>query len=429
MLIEFSVKNFRSFKDQQTLSMVANNKEKGKPDHLIPLDAPGLQDVSLLKSVAIFGANASGKSNLIKAAMFVQDFVENSATELKPGQKIDVKPFLLNPETAKQPSEFEVIFLHENIRYQYGFVVDSDRVYEEWLYAYPFGRPQEWFRRKFNKRDKRYGWNFSSANFKGEKESLKGKTRENTLFVSVAAQFNHEQILSVYEWFSDFFRFINLSMADFSYTFTAEKINESEFFRKTVHDIIRNADNGIEQIQVDVKDFDFDQFDDEIVKQISSLGKIEDLKKMKFLDLKLCHRSSDDALVYLDPEDESTGTIKLFSLLGPWIDVTNNGYVVCIDELGAKLHPLLVKFLIEKMNSHQFNDKGAQVIFTTHDTTILDNELLRRDQIWFTEKERNGSTSLCPLSDYKPRNDEALQKGYLAGRYGGIPFIAGQFDN
>ncbi|RJP30441.1 MAG: ATP-binding protein [Candidatus Omnitrophota bacterium] len=435
MLIEFSVANLRSFKEKQTLSMVANNKDKKLPDNVIDLDMPGLSKVRLVKSVAIYGANASGKSNLFKAAEFMRNFVVNSATELKPDEETGVVPFKLDSECEKEPSEFEVIFIHDKVRYQYGFAVDKNRVFDEWLYAFPHGQPQCWFTRTWDKDQRIFEWKFSTY-LKGEKESLKEKTRSNTLFLSMAAQFNHEQLTKVYNFYSD--NFLCLEGSDVNPEFTALLMEKNCEISKSVKSMIRQADLGISNIEINVgipDNLESRKKSDKTEKAIIELLKKNELSRKKklpenyrykkLISLNMIHEQKKTRkLVTFLKEDESEGTIKFFSLIGHFLYLISNGYFLIIDEIGAKIHPLLIRNLIQIIHNSTFNKRGSQLIFTLHDTTLLDQDLFRRDQIWFTEKNNEGATILYPLTDYKPRNDEALQKGYLAGRYGAIPFLS-----
>ncbi len=426
MIIEFSVSNYRSIRDKQTLSLVADNRigarNGDKSNQLIEIDMPGLSNTKLLKSAVFYGANASGKSNIVKAAEFFQKFVETCATDLKPDADTGVVPFRLDPFMESSPSEFEVVFTHKDVRYQYGVKLDRKWVHEEWLTAYPNGLPQRWFFRCLDIESGVYDWTYSTK-LKGDKESLKNKVRENTLFLSVAAQFNHEQLSSVYEWFSDCFRFIDFSDPFFPSKYTEELILSNHDIKKTVDALIRSADFGITGILTKKVNPDEINFPDDI-----PAGLREFIKKQAeeggVTSTFFSHcRAEEGEDIGIGLPDESAGTQKFFALLGPWLDMLKNGYTFFIDELGAKMHPLLVRKLLEMVHDPEINQSGAQVVITTHDTTLLDSEIFRRDQIWFTEKDQAGSTNLYPLTDYKPRTKEALQKGYLAGRYGAIPFL------
>ncbi|MBN1765218.1 MAG: ATP-binding protein [Sedimentisphaerales bacterium] len=432
MIIEFSFSNFRSIKERQTLSLVANNslvtqdKKKLLPENLIELNAPGLPDVKLLKSAVIYGANASGKSNVIKAIDFMQDFVMKSFTGLKPEEEIGIPFFAFDSISHEIPSEFEAIFINNGVRYQYGFVLDKWKVHEEWLYAYPKGRTQRWFHRMFNVKKERYDWKFSKEHFKGDKNGIKIGTRHNALFLSTGAQLNNGQLKSIYEWFRNNIRFLDYSSSNVErgIGLSAGIMLEDPDIADKVKKFMRHVDFGIDDISISKK-----EFSEKDIKSSSPVIEAllkedpEFFKDKKFIDIKWLHKNVNT--IALTSVDESTGSLKCFSLLAPWIDTLINGYTVFIDEIGANMHPILLRNLFKMMNDSAINKSGAQIVITTHDVTLLDTELFRRDQIWFTEKNAQGETELYPLTDYSPRSGEALQKGYLAGRYGAIPLIRG----
>lgn len=420
MLIEFSVKNYCSIRDTQTLSMVASNKDKSLPGNLIEVDAPGMGDLKLLKSAVVYGANASGKSNLFLAVCFMRHFVVDSATDLTAGDPTGVQSFRLDLESEKSPSEFEVLFLHEGVRYQYGFSLDRTRIHEEWLFAYPGGREQRWYERSLNTKTGEYDW-FFSRYFKGQKKSIKANTRENALFMSVGAQLNHKQLVTVHGWFREHFRFLNFSQigSPAAHAFTAEMIDKDKDVRRLLVEFLRQADLGIADVQVRRLTLD----DVGMTKFLSDEAK-NLLKENPLAQIYFVHKVKDRRqTVAFEERVESTGTQKFFALLGPWLGMLGGGYTLLVDEIGANMHPLLVRKLVRATHDSEINAKDAQLLLTTHDTTLLDTSLFRRDQVWFTEKDRDGATDLYPLTDYKPRNTEALQKGYLAGRYGAIPFL------
>ncbi len=429
MLIEFSLTNFRSIKDRQTLSLAAYNRDKNLPQNIIQKDLPGLSNTQYLKSAVIYGANASGKSNFYKAAEFFYHLIVNSATALKPDDETGVSPFRLDEKSMNEPSEFEITFESEWIRYQYGAKLNNEQILEEWLIAYPYGQPQNWFHREFNPEKVEYEWSFSTKYFKGERDSLIAKTKTNTLFLSVGAQFNHEQLGEVYKWFRKYFKLIDFSEEVFDTGFTTYLLHNKPDLKENIISLLSQADLGINDIQIEELKPDGIFFPDEIPNDL----KDKILKDMKekvnkgsvFLGLLLGHKNRNSKNpIYFDELDESMGTRKFFSLLGQILFSFSNNQVLFIDEIGTKMHPLLMRNIIKMIHDPDLNKNGAQVVFTTHDTTLLDNELFRRDQIWFTEKNNEGATTLYPLTDYKPRKDEALQKGYLAGRYGAIPFLS-----
>jgi len=421
MLVEFRVGNYRSFRKEQTLSLVAS-KDTELNDNCI--DHGKLR---LLKAVGIYGPNASGKSNLIKALFTMQQIVEEPA---KPGEQLPVTPFKLDEKYSKEPSSFEVTFYHEQFRYQYGFTATTERICDEWLYAYPKGRSrdiaQTWFERKFNKKTGKTEWNFGSY-LKGEKEKLKDRTINNILFLSAGAQWNNKQLTKVYEWFSEKIRIIRPSERTPAITFEmltgAEKDEEwKEISYAYINEMMQRADFGIQGINIRKEEIDNEEveFPQDMPEEIRN--KI--LKNMA-IRVEFIHRAEPTGKdIHFSPLEESDGTRRFFELAGPWLLAILDGMTLLVDELEASLHPHLVQQLIRFIQDTDISKKsGAQLVFATHDTTLLDPELFRRDQIWFTEKDEHSSTHLSPLSDYKPRKGEAMQKGYLAGRYGAIPII------
>lgn len=424
MLIEFKATNFRSIREEQTFSLVASNAVKDMDDCLTEHQLPGLSGLRFLKGAAIYGANASGKSNLIEAIYFLKRFVMTSATKLHPGDPTGTKPFKLDRDSAGKPSEFEVTFLTGNIRYVYGVSLTRERVTEEYLFAYPKGSPQRWFHRTYKAEQKIYEWAKPSTAFKQDK-SLQDKTRENSLFLSVGPQFNHDQLTTVFNWFKKELRFITLDADAFLHPgFTAEMLEESEN-KMRILNLLKSADFGVTDARTEERDLNLDDLKENlppaILAEIVASGGNAKARRM---EISLIHQAEDIEPVAMDFDDEeSAGTRRFFSLAGPWLDILDNGYTVFIDEIETSLHPVLVRELLKLLFCSRNNTKGAQVIFTTHNPFLLDNSLIRRDQVWFTEKTPEGATHLYPLTDYKPRKDEALAKGYLAGRYGAIPFL------
>jgi AAA15 family ATPase/GTPase len=424
MLIEFKVSNFRSIREEQTFSLVAGNVDKDLTSCVIDRDLPGLSGVRFLKGAAIYGANASGKSNIIEAISYVTDFVLRSATKIHPGDPTGAQPFKLDREFAAKPSEFEITFVAEGDRYVFGFSVTPTRVVEEYLVAYPKGVPQRWYQRTFNATKNSYDWAKPSTSFKQDK-SLQDKTRENSLFLSVGPQFNHAQLTQVFNWFKKSVRFIHLSADAMLHPgFTADLIVKPTHHERILN-LLRSADIGVADAQVKETEISIEELRQNVPPSVlARLEKDGLTKSQKLVEISLTHKADGIDPVALDfEEEESAGTRRFFSLVGPWTDILDNGYTVFVDEIETSLHPILVKELLKLLLCSKNNPKGAQVVFTTHNPVLLDGALMRRDQIWFTEKSPAGATHLYPLTDYQPRKDEALAKGYLAGRYGAIPFM------
>jgi AAA15 family ATPase/GTPase len=424
MLIEFSITNFRSIRERQSLNLVASKADKELPHCRIERDLPGLSGLSYLKGAALYGANASGKTNILQALAFLAGFVRDSAVSIKPGEPTGTQAFKLDAESIHSPSVFETRFVDKTgVRFEYLVSLDSHRVLEESLTAFPKGLPRKWYQRRYDAKAQNYDWSKSSAAFKMDKDLME-KTRDNCLFLSTAAQFNHEQLTPVYQWFAKSLHYVQLRLDMITVSRVSLECLQEAGFRDRMVELLRLADTGIVNAEVEEK-----PLTDNEIRDMANMGgpffaaaytKATGNIKMPVLS----HQAKGGQSVrlrYLD--EESAGTRAFFALIGPWLDIMEKGYVVLIDELEASLHPLLVRALLEIFFSDKHNRNGAQIIFTTHNPVFLDSTLLRRDQIWLTEKNPEGATELYPLTDYKPRKDEALGKGYLAGRYGGVPFI------
>ena len=418
MLIEFKVKNFKSFKDEQVFSMVAS-PDRNLSQNTITI--PPLGNNKLVKSAVIYGHNASGKSNLVRAFDFVKMFILTSDNRT-PGSEIRVQPFKLSNSTINAPSEFEVTFLQDGIRYQYGFVVDSKKVYKEWLIAYPKKLPQVWFERNPKAHSEESDWKFGS-HYSGEREKLIRLTRPDVLFLTVAAKFNNKLLTVVYRWFLE-----HLQLADAygnapnNSLFSMQQFLNNEKTRNGITKLLQLADLGIIDLEIEEKPFPENLLPTNVPDEFLSL-----ILKSNYLDVQIRHKGEElnSFASLFTLADESRGTEKLLSISGPLLDALDKGNVLMIDELDSSLHSALVRELVKLFYDQNGNSFVAQLIFNTHDTTFLDFNLFRRDQIWFVEKDNSGASHLYPLSDFSPRKDEALQRGYLQGRYGAIPIIDG----
>lgn len=429
MLLQFSIKNFRTFKDKATLSLIASNYDKDTREHenIVFNENFGLR---LLKSSVIYGANASGKSKLLDAFAFMRFFVINSSKESQKGETIDVQPFRLSTETENEPSEFEIIFFYKNALYRYGFEATTDKIVSEWLYHKPKTKEVELFYREGNT------FNTHERSFtKGNTVVKEDMVRDNALLISVAAQFNEKTAINVLDWFKRLKTLSGLKESGYQ-RFTMGKTEDPDHKVKIL-ELLKAADLGIHDIELQKLDIESlpkgmpKELKDKIIREIREEKKefVSDVltKHKKFNE---DHKAIENVSFSLD-DDESSGTRKFFALTGPILDVIENGYTLVVDELDSKLHPNLVCKLVSLFNSKEFNKKNAQLIFNTHDTNLLSSGLFRRDQIWFTDKNKYGEAKLYSLANFKSdevRKTEPFEENYIRGKYGAVPFL-GFFDN
>ncbi|MEA5520136.1 ATP-binding protein [Limnoraphis robusta] len=443
MLIEFSVENYRSIREKITFSLVASEDIETLPENTFAV--PGTDEIRLLKSAVIYGPNAAGKSNLVRAMYTLKNIVRNSATGMRGSRdKLPVEPFRLDSEYSKKPTLFELIFIYEEVRYEFGVSLDQERVYEEWLIAYFDNEQQNLYERIFNpdnqelKPDyKQYNWYFGeNLDLSEENRLIKNLVRRNSLFLSHAAQNSHPQLEKIYNWFGDNFNEDQFNIFSPSFTgggYTAARSLEDNVFRKEIVNFLQKADLGISGFRVDEK-FILPGEKGSIMmiprSSISETDRDELLNKRNShvqLDIITSHKmiDSDEEREFYMVEHESKGTQRFFELIGLWFTILEKGRVLVIDEMESSLHPILSRFLVKMFNDPLINKNNAQLIFTTHDTTFLCDDLFRQDQVWFVEKEKMSITRLYSLLEFQPQEDESLQTGYLLGRYGAIPFIGG----
>lgn len=418
MLIEFSVGNYRSFRQKVTFSMVAANlvsKDKSTDArNIFSID----EELDLLKSASIYGANASGKSNLAAALTFTKWFMVNSSKDTQSTDEIDVEPFRLSTETEKEPSFFEIVFVLEGKKYRYGFEVTVTRVVSEWLYYVPQKRETKLFNRNLD--------TISALKVYGA-DGIQKKTRHNALFLSVSAQFNVEIAEKILEWTTRKLKIVS-GLNDAGYKgYTVSCLMQDEN-RDEILDLIKKLDFGIGDVKVEQTEFTSDSLPENMPEEIKDVIIKSSGGKATLIQTK--HRKFSKEGKYISDEmfdleaQESEGTQKIFALAGPLVDTLKNGKTLIIDEFDARLHPLISRAIVELFNSNDTNPSNAQLVFMTHDTNLLDNLLFRRDQIWFAEKDRFGSTDLYSLAEYKGvRNDSTYEKDYIKGRYGAIPYI------
>ncbi len=420
MLISFTVENYRSICSPVTLSMEATGLTGHENTNLLKSDK---NNKPLLKSAVVYGANASGKSNIIKALSFMRFLVLTSAKESGGVDKIKVDPFLLDSSSSDKPLFFEILFIYNRVKYRYGFEVSTDRINSEWLFLRPDQRETKLFTRENDKLD------ISNKFTEGKTwQELVGKSglklRENALFVSLLGQIfgDSPNVISrhVISWFNSI-GIIDGVNDQHLIPFSILAFHEKKFGDRMLK-LLKSADLSIDNIETEVKETT-DNLDNNKVKNFN-------------VALKSLHRkysSKENTEVFFDfMSAESEGTKKFFGLTGPLLDIIDNGKLLVIDELDARMHPLLTRKIVELFHT-EANKHNAQLICVTHNTNILDKKLLRRDQIWFTEKDQEEKTQLYSLAEFKKngkgiRASASLEKNYIQGRYGAVPYL-GEFEN
>ena len=411
VLIEFRVANHRSIREEQVFTMVA--AQLGEESDHRPRKVSGY-GVAILPVAAIYGANASGKTNVLDALAFTQLAVVRSHPAWPPEGGVPRSPFAWD-DYSNQASTYELLILLDGIRYQYGFVVSDERVLEEWLYAWPKARRQVWFEREWDGHS--HVFKFGEG-LKGSKRLVEDVTRQNALFLSVAAQHANVQLSPIYEWFRDL-RTVGLQRQKDTILHRSGDgwLIQALLKQATSHKAATEEDREIAIFRSLLHDADIGVYDFKLEREQND-------------EIALCHRAQNGG-AWLPLHQESQGTKALFSKVPMLLDALWHGGLVLVDELESSLHPILAQRIVGMFNDPATNSLNAQLIFTTHDTNLIaginDPAQLRRDQVWLTEKNQKGATKLYPLTDFKPRKAENLERGYLMGRYGAIPFL-GRLD-
>ena len=384
MIIQFSVENHRSIKDNAVISFVAS-KDKSLESYLLHLD----EKKALLPAIALYGANAAGKSNVLHALMTMKNMIIGDAAKISKGQNLPWEPF----GDTTDPTSFEIVFIYYGIRYAYGYSFDAKKIYNEYLYYWPNGREALIFLREDNKYKFR-------ENVK-EQITLSNRTPDNKLYLVSSNDWNLPQTENAYKWFLEKLTFLMEQTPAFSETVT--QIVSSDDKKACFLKEILLADLGISDVTI---------------KNISG----------KTAVITTTHRviGEDGSIEHFQllMDQESSGTHRFFARIGGWLQALEDGALLIVDKIEDSLHPLLTKRLIEMIQDNTVNTNGAQLLFTTHNAMFLDLAFFRRDQIWFSEKDdKSCATELYSLACFAPRKGENIRRGYLQGRFGAIPFI------
>lgn len=413
MLLEFRVQNYRSIRDEQALNLVASGSDKELADtHLAPTGLKSLSHV--VRSAVVYGPNASGKSTLLSALSYMRAVVADSATKVQPGQIYNLQPFKLDEGFAQQPTRFEISFVLDGIRHQYAFAMTPRRIVRESLMVYRSSKPAQWFSRALADDGETYEYEFST-HLTGPRKLWQDSTRPNALFLSTAALLNSELLAPVFEWIVT--RMGHLPPGGvLDPGFTTAMLATAEG-RDAIRGFLSAADISIANVQVVPRKGVRQRM------EFEAGGVVQARQEERDYLLPVFEHTTPKGSAQFDLQDESEGTQRLYALAAPVFDMLRNGRVLVVDELDRSLHTLLVRRLISMFHDPELNRSGAQLIFTTHDTSLLDHKLFRRDQVWFTEKDGDQATRLYPLTDFSPRKHEAWERGYLMGRYGAVPYF------
>ena len=411
MLIQLTLTNFLSYREERCFSLVAS-AERGHEENLISAQENGYK--GLHKAALLYGANASGKSNLIKALAFLQGMV-GIGHAMQPGQKLARSAFKLDASSSLEPTSFEIIFLEEGTRYAYGISFTESAIVSEYLYTWPEGRKAIVF--------ERFGQDFKFTKKVEEQKALAGRTHATAPYLSVATNWNLDLTASAFRWIT---RRLVLSVGSPTngsqgYLNPAWRAYTASILQKSGNEILgllRAADFSIANLSAASRQMSEAEIPPVFVAEIR-----ESLKTSTIWDIRTSHQCLGGAgelmQVPFDLNEESLGTQRFFEMLGPWLDVLSNEKVFFMDEFDTGLHPVLSEYLLSRFLKAS---KRSQFVFTTHNTNFLASGLLRRDQVWLTEMDpKTRGTDLYSLAELGLRNDHNLEKGYLSGKYGGIP--------
>lgn len=422
MLLNFKFKNYKSYADTCNFSMIAN-KDKSHEDNLITF---GKDRIS--KSRIIYGANASGKTSFIDALEFIKIFsmISNNLVE---NNRIEIKPYKFRQKFSSIPSEFSLTFIKNSVKYSYSFSCTFEKVINEKLDVYNSAKPTNIFTRT-NTDEYKFNTDVKQLN------EIKTKNTKNKLFLLTAATWNYEKVKPVVDYIlNDIIVLHDISQpTKYNIGYIIEN-NDLEEYKKFCLDFLNNADISISDFEINAQKIKELGGQAELMTKLMNVIVDNDPEQMKkfgnsdVFNIKTIHNINSESNSFLYPLElieESDGTQQLFRFAPSLFYAFKEGKVLLIDEIDRSLHPLLVEYIIKKFYDKNLNKNNAQLICNTHDTNLLNLDLFRRDEIWFTERNNaSASTEMYALSDFSPRKDENIEKAYLLGRYGGIPFVKG----
>ncbi len=419
MLIRFSVRNFRSFADEQSFSFATSSDTTLAATHCI---STGIRSIPrLAKAGIVFGANGSGKTNLIRAFAMMRDLVLHS-TNLSTTEFAERHtPFLLG-EAPNGSTGFEVDVLLEGVRYKYGFSYDQKRIVAERLLIYATGKSQRWFERQWDAAEQREQWQPFSQNFAGPRAVWRDATRHDSLFLSTAAQLNAKQLEPLFRWFDQGIRIVN-PFEPGNLSRVAASLREDSF-KTQMLEFLKGADIHVQGLRVPVPDTRAAGLGTAGLFSNKPPRDAHDRARVQF------SHSRAGTAVWLDAADESTGILRLTCLFGPLLEAIEHGSLLLIDEFDLSLHPLVARYLIELVTTKKLCPSTTQLLLTTHNTTLMDVSILRRDEIWLMTLNDRDASELMPIwrARSPPRRHELIGNGYMRGRFGAVPTIPPEDD-
>ena len=414
MLLQFGVSNRLSMRDRQELSLTASSL-KDPTEGLI--DCPSVPSGSVLPAALIYGANASGKSNLVDSIRVMREMVLSSHRKGEPGGGVPLRrPFALDPANSLSPTRFDIDFVMDGVRHHYGFEASDEAFLSEWLYAFPKGHRRMLFEREGS------AFRFGRA-LGGQNKTIAALVRPNSLYVSAAAQNRHEQLSGVFAYFRSIHGVGGTSFpgtAASSYFVHDEPDDRVTAFLAKVGTGIIDCRRRETQLPEDIRAFQREVA--AVAQRVPSVPVSFDVDTDdKEVAIEFGHGGHDGSPVFLSLDRESAGTRRLLVVLDFVFRALDEGVPICVDELDASLHTHSSEAVLALFCSRDTNPKGAQLIATTHDSELMRSGVLRRDQVWFTDKDTAGGTRLYPLTDIRTRSGDDFAKGYLQGRYGAVP--------
>jgi uncharacterized protein len=435
MLLRFGVRNHRSIRDYQQISFIASSL-KDSEDGLLRIGAEDAKSenfesagskINVLPVVAIYGSNAAGKSTILKAFEFFTEAVVHSHSRTARNTGTPFAPFLLNEYSKDEPSHYDADFVIDGVRYHYGFTLDGKHFLSEWLFSFNLDSKRQTRSVLFHRDVNNEAEYYFGKMLKGDNKRTSKSTRANSLFLCSAAQNAHPQLSEIYSYFAEKIS-TRLEQMHSPSVLTHQLVayfGDNKKRKSVAFEFLKAAEIGIADI--DFSEVPYEEDTQQLLTEVESIIKKhfnapdETISIKSKTEAKVWHLGENSKGYSIELENESSGTLALLQILGPVFTKLKDGGILVVDELNICLHPLVSKELIKLFSSPLTNPGRAQLIFSTHDTGMLANGVLRRDQVWFVEKDKEGASSIYPLSDFKIRASDNFEKGYKDGRFGAAP--------